>query len=108
MYEMLTGQGAFPGNPYNRLREPPPSPRASKPELAQGWDALMMRCLEADPVKRFAGAQDLVAVLADEAPFSSVVQATPYSGDVGRPSRKSFPTGKETAAIPRRRLLALA
>lgn len=50
MYELFTGQ---------RFAGTPTQPSALNPELPSGLDAVIARCLEADPVRRFAGADEL-------------------------------------------------
>ena len=63
MFEMVTGELPFPENPYARLQQPPPSPRALRPELPERWERTIGRCLEQDPADRFASASDVAAAI---------------------------------------------
>jgi tetratricopeptide (TPR) repeat protein len=69
MYEMVTGRRPFVGDSplataVKRLKEAPASPRQHVPELDARWEAAILRCLERDPARRFARAEDVVAALA--------------------------------------------
>jgi serine/threonine protein kinase/tetratricopeptide (TPR) repeat protein len=63
IYEMITGQEPFPGNPYDRLRALPPSPRALVPGLDPRWEHTILRSLEANPGQRFQTAGEVVQAL---------------------------------------------
>lgn len=63
MYEMVTGQRPFAAQPYRRLAEPPVSPRVHAPTLDARWESAILRCLSADPSKRFGNARELVVAL---------------------------------------------
>nr|MDQ3280856.1 protein kinase [Acidobacteriota bacterium] len=68
MFEMLTGKLPFTGvTPMavalSRLRERPPSPRQSVPNLDPRWEAVVLRCLERDPSARFQDVHDVVRAL---------------------------------------------
>ncbi len=79
LYELLTGRHPFPvhGGPLPevlaRMQEdrsrPPPSPRALNPAVSPAAAAVVGRCLEADPARRYQTArqlqQDLERHLAD-------------------------------------------
>jgi serine/threonine protein kinase/TolB-like protein len=73
LYEMLTGTlpfeaGSSISSALARLHEPAPSPRAFAPKLDAVWEAVVLRCLERDPAKRYANAaQVLEALQASEA-----------------------------------------
>jgi len=82
MYEMVTGTLPFKGHTplslaVSRLKEAPRPPITHVPDLDPNWNAAILRCLERDPVDRFASASDLVKALAGElvAPSRSRVQA---------------------------------
>ena len=80
LYEMLTGTFPFQAETalataLMRLKEDPPPPRLHVPDLDEVWEQAILRCLERNPVKRFASAEDLVAALAGEEP--AVVAASP-------------------------------
>lgn len=67
-YQMLTGRVPFQGQPdepvyrlIQRLRhQPVPIPSVFRPEIPEALDRLVMRCLERDPRKRFAHAEELL------------------------------------------------
>jgi tetratricopeptide (TPR) repeat protein len=68
MYEMLTGRQPFEGETpvagmVKRLKEAPVSPRAHAADLPAVWEAVILRCLEREPGKRFAGAGEVVEAL---------------------------------------------
>jgi len=46
-----------------RLSHPAPPPSLHAPDLAGAWDALVARCLQRDPSRRFASTGELVAAL---------------------------------------------
>jgi predicted ATPase/serine/threonine protein kinase len=51
-----------------KLEEELPSPRQVMPELDMRWDAVIRRCLERDPRRRFARAEDVAEALAGRTP----------------------------------------
>jgi serine/threonine protein kinase len=63
LYEMLTGQRAFSGEIAMMLNQiqhvPPKAPRKIKPEIPRELEAICLKCLEKDPAKRYATAQEL-------------------------------------------------
>jgi serine/threonine protein kinase len=63
LYEMLTGQHPFPGNPYNRLRDAAPRRLVDVSGLQQNWEAAILRCLERNPAHRFASALEVESAL---------------------------------------------
>jgi tetratricopeptide (TPR) repeat protein len=71
MYEMVTGALPFVGDSplttaLMRLRRPAPSPREEVPDLDPRWVAAIERCLEREPARRFAGAEDVATALTAE------------------------------------------
>ena len=81
LYELCTAQGPFSGASLGDtcakvIHGAPAPPRALAPQIQPGLEAIILRCLDKDPTKRFAGADDLAAALApfagrpvaDEAP----------------------------------------
>ncbi len=69
MYEMATGSLPYTGDSplqvaVRRLREKPKPPRAVAPEVDSRWEAVILRCLEAEPEDRFAEASGVVKSLA--------------------------------------------
>ena len=71
MHEMVTGKRASPkvmlGALYDRLTQPPQSPRLYVPDLDPRWEQTILRCLEIDPARRFASALDVIAALRSQA-----------------------------------------
>lgn len=68
LYEMLTGTLPFSsetplGMAFKRVHEPCPSPRSVVPALDAEWEAIILRCLERDPAKRFGSANEAVRML---------------------------------------------
>lgn len=68
MYEMLTGQRPTQGASgleeiLNRVLEAPPSPRAINPAIPRRWEAIILRCLDRDPLRRHASASALLEAL---------------------------------------------
>ena len=58
MYEMVAGRRPFDGgspisNAVRRLHETPPSPRRTARGLPRRWERAILRCLEAEPERRF-------------------------------------------------------
>jgi tRNA A-37 threonylcarbamoyl transferase component Bud32 len=69
IFEMVTGQKPFAGaSPYmaalSRLQRPAPAPSALVPGLSPGWDAVVGRCLERQPERRFARVEEIASALA--------------------------------------------
>jgi serine/threonine-protein kinase len=68
LYELLTGRSAFGANGWSaaleqvRTWEPIP-PRLVRPELPAELDAVCLRCLRKDPVRRFGTAAELAEAL---------------------------------------------
>ncbi len=72
IFEMLTGRQPFEAETaiemvFKRVREEPPSPRIYLPDLDRRWEALVLRCLEREPDKRFADAQEIIRLLDGDA-----------------------------------------
>jgi len=64
LYEMATGRRPFEGAGAieilaSILRDEPPSPSALRPDLPPEFDRVVLRCLDKDPERRFAGAAAL-------------------------------------------------
>jgi serine/threonine protein kinase len=82
VYEIVTGQRPFQGDTpmvaaMKRLSTPPTPPRDLVPEVSPLWEAVILRCLEREPAKRFAEAQEVLAA------FSArpTVQNKPFPPD---------------------------
>ena len=68
LYELALGVLPFRGEhdaalTYSIVNEEPVAPRKLRPALPAQLDALIRRCLEKDPAKRFQSAEDIVAQL---------------------------------------------
>jgi serine/threonine protein kinase len=68
IFEMVAGRRPFQGDTamseaIKRVSVPPTPPRNIVPGLTPVWEAMILRCLEREPAKRFAGAQDVIAAL---------------------------------------------
>jgi len=73
LFELLAGRPPFLGETMPQLcgmilQEPPPFPRQFRPDLPDGLQTAILRCLEKDRTRRFANVADLAAALA---PFGS-------------------------------------
>jgi len=109
MYEMVTAKWPFVGDSaistaVKRLKQPPPSPRSSVPDLDRRWESAILRCLERDPANRFATAGDAVRALAGEsvrsgrstrrAALAAIAAVVVLAGAVGYYlSRRATPSG---------------
>ena len=67
-YEMLTGSRPFSGESRASLQaailtSDPSSPRAIRPEIPKDLEAMVLRCLEKDPERRFSSAEELATAL---------------------------------------------
>jgi tetratricopeptide (TPR) repeat protein/tRNA A-37 threonylcarbamoyl transferase component Bud32 len=81
VYEMLTGLLPFSADTplataMKRLSHVAPSPRLHVPDLDPRWEAVVARCLERAPQRRFASTDDVVRALRGE----SVATSTPPGG----------------------------
>ena len=68
LYEMITGSAAFAGDTpvaiaLKQIREYPKRPREIMPQLSGAVDALIMKCLQKDPAKRFSSIDALDTAL---------------------------------------------
>ncbi len=71
LYEMVTGRFPFQAETalataLMRLNEKPSPPRTYAPDLDERWNRVILRCLERDPARRFASAEELAWALAGE------------------------------------------
>ena len=69
LYEMVTGTLPFTGGSAieaakRRVEEEVPSPRSVVPELDEHWERVILRCLDLDPRRRFAFAEEVTLDLA--------------------------------------------
>jgi serine/threonine protein kinase/Tfp pilus assembly protein PilF len=64
MYEMVSGKLPFSGDSpmataARRIDQPPPNPQQVAPGLEPRWSRVILRCLEREPGRRFASADDV-------------------------------------------------
>jgi Protein kinase domain len=103
VYEMLTGQVAYPKDSHMaklwaHVTDPPPLPRERRPDLVPEWDAVVARATAKDLEERYATAGDLAAgvreaLAAQEAKQRRSSQQQTRLADAGADS-----TGADTAA----------
>jgi len=84
LFELAIGRPPFEGETpmsvaWLHRTEPPPLPRSLRPDLPAWLERVVLKCLEKDPVRRFATAAALAAELRRERP--------------GRPTRRALPSG---------------
>ncbi len=77
LFETFTGLLPFTGDTLmaiimGHLQKPPPMPRSVNPRLPIHLEAVILRCLEKDPARRFAQVEDLQEALTE---VSSTVEA---------------------------------
>ena len=68
LYEMITGTAAFNGDTpvavaIKQIREYPKRPREIVPQISRAVDAVIMKCLQKDPAKRFQSVNQLEIAL---------------------------------------------
>ena len=68
LYEMLTGELPYgEDSPFamavKKTREPPVSPESLSPALRRTWSAAILRCMQAEPGRRFADVRDVLTQL---------------------------------------------
>lgn len=73
LFEMLTGESPFKGDStlqvmYKRVKEDAPNPRKLNPEIPAYFAAIISRCLERDPARRYQHAGEILADLRAEHP----------------------------------------
>jgi serine/threonine protein kinase len=82
MYELVTDEMPFKGNSttvmaLKRLKERPVSPREVVPDLDPRWEAVIMKCLERAPAKRYQSAAEVEAALTGASPAPLPSDDTP-------------------------------
>lgn len=70
LYEMLTGARPHPANSavavmLRRLEDPPRPPRELVENLPPRWERAILKCLEAEPRRRFSSAMELVSAVTE-------------------------------------------
>jgi serine/threonine protein kinase len=87
LYECLIGHGPFPGRGsmevlYRIMEQPPASLRQIRPEIPPVLERICLKCLEKDPRKRYAGADELARAL-EEFLSGREREEPPDAGDAG-------------------------
>lgn len=64
MYEMICGEPPFVGDnaiavAYKQVHDQPQSLRSKEPDVSPAFNAIVMKCLEKDPLRRYASAAEL-------------------------------------------------
>ena len=64
MYEMISGDPPFVGDnaiavAYKQVHDQPQSLRSKEPDVSPAFNAIVMKCLEKDPLRRYASAAEL-------------------------------------------------
>jgi serine/threonine protein kinase len=89
LYEMLTGHVAYPKDSdmaklWAHVTDPPPMPRAERPELVSDFDDVVGRATAKDPEDRYAAASDLAdavtAAVREQSAHRSHETAQPTTG----------------------------
>jgi serine/threonine-protein kinase len=96
LFRLLTGRLPFDGKnaitlAQQHLEEPAPRPSARSP-VAPSFDAIVLRCLEKRPERRYATVEDFLDALRRAARTSRPRWATPIPGSVAVP-RAAMPLG---------------
>jgi formylglycine-generating enzyme required for sulfatase activity/tRNA A-37 threonylcarbamoyl transferase component Bud32 len=97
LFQVLTGRVPFEGSDgevaIRTLKEDPPSPRSLRPELSPQISAIVSKCLQTKPERRYPSAK----ALADD--LRSLVQGQPISPIVTRPTRRWRPLITAAAGV---------
>ena len=88
LFRALTGQAPFQGTTITQLcaavvADPAPPPSSLRAGLPPGLEAIVLRCLEKDPARRYRDAAELGAVLA---PFNGAAPGARVPAPVRQPS----------------------
>jgi tetratricopeptide (TPR) repeat protein len=86
LYEMVTGQRPFAdpmpfAEAAKRIKQPAPSPRLLVPDLDPAWEAVICKCLAAEPEKRFENVRQMAEALGHE-PGSSTFRSQRLSAPI--------------------------
>jgi eukaryotic-like serine/threonine-protein kinase len=105
LYELLTGKTPFHAEGVGQvaaavLMKDPAPPRKRRPDIPAGLEAVILRCLDKDPDRRFAGAGDLYAALAPFARAAPAVPPPPPSVQRPSPTLIDPPAPGKVQALP--------
>ncbi len=124
MYEMVTGMPTFDGDTpialaLKQVREVPKRPREIVPSVPAHVEALILKCLQKDPAKRFQSVDQLLAALEKDAttrlsfelrlPDLKMDRWAPYAREKAREARPhlaAFALGVRGAALEAKRIVS--
>jgi tetratricopeptide (TPR) repeat protein len=103
LFEMIVGRAPFEGEtPFSiaakQKSEPPPVPKKLMPQIPEGLNRLILRCLEKDKAKRYQTAEELIVDLA------AVEESLPTAERVA-PRRKTITHREVTVKFQPRKLV---
>jgi len=95
LYEMLTGERAFARATTGEsltavLRDQPPEPSRSAPDVSPALDRLVARCLEKNPGERFQSARDLAYALREAISGSAALPVAVERPEASRSVRRTL------------------
>ena len=95
LYELFTGQVPFTGDSaiavgFKQMKDPPPAPRSVNPQLSPQVEAVILRALEKEPIRRYPTVAELKSDL-EKAVFArgSIAAVEPEKGSVKISIRES-------------------
>jgi serine/threonine protein kinase len=108
IFEMVTGQHAFPANTLlasaiRRLSDSIESPKQFAPQLSTNWEQTIIRCLNREPSARFYSAMDVTKALSDQASDAAVAPqpcAHPKGGRLAARGPQHFGAALDTQHLP--------
>jgi serine/threonine-protein kinase len=108
LHELLTGDVAFKAETvpelYVSILQSPPIPlRSRRPDAPPAMEAIVSRCLEKDPARRFANVGELATALGELAPAQarlSIDRITRIVGTAARPSAGAAPAYVAGSTVP--------
>jgi serine/threonine protein kinase len=82
LFELATGQLPFPARNLveaiqYHVNTPPPTPRSLRPDIPEELQAVILRCMEKNPGKRYPSAAALAKDLKDASQVTRTVQSAP-------------------------------
>ena len=108
LYELCTGKTPFRGDGVGQvavalMTNDPVPPRVLRPDLPAGLEAVILRCLEKDPERRYASAVDLATALAPfarpPAPSAPSASGSPWGAAAAAPPAQTTPSARPNVAV---------
>jgi predicted ATPase/Flp pilus assembly protein TadD len=101
LYQLISGALPFHGRTgmemaLKRLEEEPVPLRSLVPELDDRWNAVILRCLERDPRRRFSRAEDVPAALRGDIPIDHGGGISSLPDRTSLPPERDLFVGRET------------